>query len=98
MSPRHARRGVSHEHFHEVPGHVQLHLADSSPRVEKVRPRDVFDTLGCAPLLPSMIAHLSVHGQSVPAICWPLGACRAALACNFEQAPGGIRQHHDCAH
>lgn len=38
MSPRHARRGVAHEHFHEVPGHVQLHLADGSPRVAEVRP------------------------------------------------------------
>ena len=69
MSPRHVRQGVSHEHFHEVPGHVQHHLADGSPRIAKVRPRDAFDTLGCAPLLPSMIAHPSVHGQSVPAIC-----------------------------
>lgn len=57
MSPRHARQGVAHEHFHEVPGHVQLHLADGSPRVAGVRPWNVLDALGCAPLLPSMIAH-----------------------------------------
>ena len=69
MPPRHARQGVAHEHFHEVPGHVQLHLADGSPRVAEVRPRDVLDALGCTPLLPPMIAHPSVHGQSVPAIC-----------------------------
>ncbi len=69
MSPRHAQQGVSREHFHEVPGHVQLHLADGSPRVAEVRPWDVLDALGCAPLLPSMIAHPPVHGQPVPAIC-----------------------------
>ncbi len=69
MPPGHARQGVAHEHFHEVPGRVQLHLADGSPRVAEVRPWNVLDALGCAPLLPSMIAHPSVHGQPVPAIC-----------------------------
>lgn len=57
MPPGHARQGVVHEHFHEVPGRVQLHLADGSPRVAEVRPWNVLDALGCAPLLPSMIAH-----------------------------------------